>query len=509
MKKIVRMPTAALLFMFYLIPAFTVIGCANTSRSGPVLEKITILHCNDTHGQLLPFRNAMTNWTGGVSRRTSFIKDQRRLSPGLLLLQAGDILTGSVYSTVYRGMLDMEFMRGYGQTATAVGNHEFDYGLSNALALQAAGGFPFLSANILYRDSGQPVFTPYIVTNIRTARVVIAGVSTSDPGVYNRDALKPLTLLREEAALSNLFYRENILKKDDLVILLSHCGVEMDTRLAVLFPEIDVIIGGHSHTRLEQPLRSGNALIFQAGQWGESMGVLTVFSLAGAVESNSYRLADIDGNVIPDAQVEERLEAARKDMDVRLGEFLCESRTFWDVSQVRYGASPLGAYLADIMAVTGAADLGIMNAGGVRANLPAGRLKLSDLLSVLPFDNTLIILDMKGDQVLKAVTRGVQAAGKGGFLYYSDGFKVTASTNGGKISVQAEYKGRPVGPNDRFRVCVSDFLYSGGDGYTEFQDSRLIENTYLSLRDSVAAYLRGAGVIDAAQVADFPRLVIK
>jgi 2',3'-cyclic-nucleotide 2'-phosphodiesterase (5'-nucleotidase family) len=463
-------------------------ACSQNARPSEKYSHLTILHFNDTHGHLAPFRDAAGKLVGGVARRTTYIRAVRAENPDLLVLQAGDILTGTVYSSIYHGRADIGFMNGWDQTATCVGNHELDYGVSNVLELAAAAHFPFLSANMRRKD-GSALFPAYLCTNIAGASVCIAGVSISDDSIYNRDAVRELRFDGEAAALSNLLYGSKLRATNSLVILLTHVGVEADKSLAAAFPDVDLIVGGHSHTLLPAPVKIGNVLVVQDGQWGEYVGRLDWFLSAGRPVSNVYALAPMDASVAPDPAVAEAVSnmetKVKKEMDVLLG----TNPSALSDMDVRDASTGLGNWIADAVAEAVPCDAACLNGGGIRSPLSSGPVSLLDVWTVLPFDDVLVRLTMKGSLLRRFVVQGAGNIGRGGFLQWSGAVRVRKQLGGWNVEVG----GKPVDDDASYRIVVPDYLHQGGDGFTLLAQSSSAENTGLLMRDIAAAAVKKAG----------------
>jgi 5'-nucleotidase/UDP-sugar diphosphatase len=254
------------------------------SSAGATVDTLTILHLNDTHSHLLPYgpKDAEGNWTwGGMSRIATLIGMNRMSEPNVMLLHSGDIFVGDFMFQKYLGVAELEIMKGLGYDAMAVGNHEFDlYPSTFKYVLDQAGfpseGFPILCANL--DISGDPevgyFVRPYCIKEYGEVKVGIFSLLTD---MTNQIANpEPVVVLPPLSVAQDWVDSLRIGHGCDLVILLSHLGIDYEQLVASSVSGIDIIVGGHSHTALEQPLQIGNTLLLQAGEFGKYVGKLQI-----------------------------------------------------------------------------------------------------------------------------------------------------------------------------------------------------------------------------------------
>ncbi len=443
------------------------------------LTTLVIVHANDTHSQVMPAGTGSAA-RGGAARQAVFVAQTRANEPNVLVLHGGDTMTGSLYSVLYHGEFDFELMDAIGYEYCAVGNHEFDYGLSNILALRDAVHFELLSANVLDED-GAYVFRPYAVTNIAGERVAIVGISTADWSVYNPDLRGQIEILPEAVALSNVLYGLGIAETNDFVICLSHSGIDRDKVLAKLFPEVDVFVGGHSHSRTPVPVEAGNNWVVQAGSNGEMMGVATFRLRGGRVVGRDYDLLPLDRSVTNSPRVEAMIAERDAQTEGRYQRVIATATA--EISRAR-----LGRLISDAICEATGCDVAAVNAGGVRASIPAGEVALSRMSEVYPFSNEIIVVTVTGELLKRIAGRGM---GGGGYLYYSTGFETRRS---GSIDVSLD--GVPVEDDRLYTIGVNDFMYKGGDGFVEFAEAQSARHTGLLVRDVFANYVEKMKVLE-------------
>lgn len=265
-----------------------------TSSAG----RITLLHTNDTHSRIEPFGAGMGSLTGrgGMARRATLVKQLRQELGAVLLLDAGDVFQGTPYYNLYKGKLDYRLMSQVGYDAGTLGNHDFDSGVEALLAAMEEAKFPFVNCN--FDCKGAPALgkrlQPYLVREFPGLKVGITGV-----GVDFRNLVAPrnhagVTWKDPYESLKPVVRHLRKKEKVDLVVVLSHLGHDYkgdrhdDLQMAKAVAGIDAIVGGHSHTFLEQPLRvpaeGGGTLIFQVGFGGVNLGRMDFTLVKGEVK---------------------------------------------------------------------------------------------------------------------------------------------------------------------------------------------------------------------------------
>jgi len=264
-------------------------------------SRITLLHTNDTHSHIEPFGpgNGAASGKGGMARRSTMVKQFRTSIPNLLLLDAGDTFQGTPYFNQYKGKLDFELMSIVGYDASTVGNHDFDNGVEMLLEAMAFAKFPFLNCN--FDCKGAPALAkrliPWMIKEFPGFRVGLTGVCVDFKGLVSAENHKGVDWRSPDAALKPVIRHLREVEKVDLVVLLSHLGYNHhgdaidDLTLAKLVPGIDAIVGGHSHTFLDQPTKiqqeRGETNIFQVGWGGINLGRMDFALSKGLVRAAS------------------------------------------------------------------------------------------------------------------------------------------------------------------------------------------------------------------------------
>lgn len=276
------------------------------SASAPAAGRVTLLHTNDTHSRIEPFGpgNGQLSGRGGMARRATLVKQLRAQMGNVLLLDAGDVFQGTPYFNRYKGVLDYRLMSLVGYDAATLGNHDFDNGVEGLLAAMEAATFPFVNCN--FDLKGAPALArrvqPWLVKELPGVKVGITGVGVDFKGLVAPKNHAGVTWMDPVASLKPVVAHLRDREKVDLVVVISHLGHDLkgyqidDLTLASRLPGVDVIIGGHSHTFLEEPIKvpqaQGETMVFQVGFGGVNLGRMDFALAKGQVRASA-------GSVLP------------------------------------------------------------------------------------------------------------------------------------------------------------------------------------------------------------------
>ncbi|WP_234396896.1 5'-nucleotidase C-terminal domain-containing protein [Bacillus massiliglaciei] len=460
---------------------------------------LTIMHTNDTHAHL-----------DDIPRRFTAVEEIREQSADSLLLDAGDVFSGTLYFNQYLGQADLEFMNKLGYDAMTFGNHEFDRDSKTLAAFVKKAAFPFVSANIDFtkdpelsglakNEIGTPGENGHIypasIREVGGQQVGIIGLTTEDteflasPGeniVFENAAAKTKETI---AALEE--------KGINKIIVLSHLGYYADQKLADEVEGIDVIVGGHTHTLLTEPEiahpDSQPTVIVQAGEYGQYLGKLDVaFNPEGIVTKWNGELIDVTaqneaGEYIyaENEWAKERLAELSGPLEEMKKEVVGSTSVTLDGerSNVRTKETNLGNLVTDAMLAKAKqsvnATIAMQNGGGIRASIDEGDITLGEVLTALPFGNTLVTVDLTGEQVLAALEHSVSKVEEeaGQFMQVSGvHFKYDPAMPAGErvfdVQVEEESNMTDLDLTKTYTVATNAFVADGGDGYTMFKEAK-------------------------------------
>jgi len=457
---------------------------------------VTIAHTNDIHSHLMPDENDREP-VGGMSRIATIVKDLQRKCDYLLVVDAGDCMLGTPFYSFYGGRAEIECMNAVGYDAAVVGNHELDAGVETFLALSEKADFPFLSANILWRRSGEPVFTPHLVFEGDDLRIALLGLTTGSlHGRVRPSALRGISSGDPVEAAKRIV--PELRREAQVVVVLSHIGVGRDKKLAAEVPGIDLIIGGDSHTLLEKPIEvrdpgSGRSTyIVQAGSEGRYVGRVNMYFSGESLMGIDACVIPVVSSVAQDREAERTAEKYWNSIADRVSEVVARAKgPFPRDKSMKWGESPLGDLVADITRDATGADIALQNAGGVRDGFDRGAITVWDVYCALPFDNKLVTVEMKGSKVTRLMNEIARRRGRNSFCQVSG---ITFEIDG-DAARNIKIGGRPLEPERRYTVGLIDYMAEGGDHYGILADATVIRSSDSFQRDIAVEYLRSKGTI--------------
>ncbi|PIE35445.1 hypothetical protein CSA56_04240 [candidate division KSB3 bacterium] len=484
---------------------------------------LTILHTNDHHGHFAKFDPYPVMDVGGLAAQSTLVNIVRaevaKSGGHSLLLSAGDINTGIPESDLLDAEPDIKIMNLLGYDAMALGNHEFDKNRETLLKQQEWAEFPFLSANIVKKDSGEPLVEPYIIKEVNGLKVAILGLTTEETPILT---LPDHTAdLEFKSAIETARELVPILREEaDLVVALTHLGFYEeagggyrsagDIKLAKEVDGIDVIIGGHSHTSLKAPEVFNDTLIVQAGAYSENVGRLdlVVDAEANTISDYSYKLISVNGKkrvkyndkryymyvdkgYVEDKEILEAIEPYMVQADELLSQPLGEAvvELVGGKATSRSQETNLGNLITDGMLAKTNAEIAFQNGGGIRATIAPGPVTYRDVLTVQPFGNTLVLLDMTGEQIMDVLNYAATIEpGNGAFLHVA-GLKWTINRSGEKaVAENVMFGDAPLDLQHKYRVVTNNFMAAGGDGYKMLKEIEQLDTGFVDA-DAMKEYI--------------------
>jgi 5'-nucleotidase/UDP-sugar diphosphatase len=433
----------------------------------PRLATLTILHWNDLHSQNVPFkvvvRDSITKrdsvyYVGGVATLFGYInqlKDNRR---DVALLDAGDDFQGTPISTMTKGRSQIELLNIIKPDAMTLGNHEFDYGLKNLEEDLSLARFPILNANIFDERNGRNFQKPYLVKTIGDVKVGIIGLIMPDlPILTMRDNIKGLRILNDVQVVRK--YISELKKQGvNLIVVLSHIGVDADKALADSVRSIDVIIGGHSHTALFQPIKRNHTIICQAGTRGRWLGDLDLtVDLAGdsVYRYNGKLIETVVGNVPADSVAAAKVAELEGSIAGELNQVIGTLKVDWRTKYNR--ESNIGDWAADVMREYAHTDIAFANSGGFRKNLYAGSITVRDIWEIFPFSNHFLTFQVSSKMLRRMiawqVSRKVELMEVSGIRY-----KHNSSEPSGQRVVSIKVNGEPVDDSKMYSIVTNEYV---------------------------------------------------
>lgn len=494
--KFIRFSIVALLILFLIA------GCASTKKEPDPNRsfRVCVIHFNDLHGYLSTHKTK-EGMQGGIARIATFIDRVREENEAVniptMVLFGGDILQGSLTSMLFHGEAEVAAMNAIEIDAATVGNHEFDYGQDNFAALIKESKFPWLTCNVHKVGRTAPITDPYrIFTLSNGLRVGIIGVTTPELLIStSANNVKGLVVEDPVQKISKII--EQVDAQSDMIVILSHGGVEKDEPIADNFgPEIDLIVGAHNHNLYEQPLMHNGVPIVQAGSHGEFLGRADMVVEGDEGVVMKYKMTPITQDIPEQPKTAKAiagyLKKAEEKTEQVIGQALEDLSA--DNQVVRRKESRLANFITDTVLENFGVDAVLQNGGGIRATLFKGPIKLADVFRMLPFDNTLVRVKLKGREIRKALEAGLKAdpmSNPGSFMQVSGIRYKIKSRNATDIMIGR----KPLDDYELYEIIINSFL-STSDEFPMFVKAKSKIDTGTTTRDIVIEAIQKAKTIN-------------
>ena len=468
------LPKLALLFLCLL----AAIASLSAQQKADCTVKVTLLQVNDVY----QFAPVDLGTRGGLARVLTLKKEIEKQSPNTLFLLSGDTISPSVESITYKGAQMIDAWNLAQLDYSTFGNHEFDFGPDVLRQRMKESKFKWIGANVIDKKTGKPFgdAPAFVMREFDGVKVGIFGLTLEETKITSRpgpdvEFLNPCETARKMVA-------EIHASGAKTVIALTHLSMSEDKEVARC-ADVDVIIGGHEHTLLESS--SGGAPIFKMTADARELGQidLNISKSTGAVESIDWKVIPVTDKIKDDPQfasLNRKYGALLKELAVVIGRSSVDLDARSAVG--RKQETNVGNFIADAFRLATQADVGLMNGGSIRADeiIRAGTLTKRDVLSILPFKNRVVKVELSGAvlrQVLEhGVARSAEDAEPGRFPQVS-GVKFTfdATRPAGSRLMSVTINGKPLDDNKNYTLATSDYLaIDGGDGYAVLQATRVL-----------------------------------
>lgn len=518
-----------IILLFFLLTYFN-----NPDKCYADIHYLTILHTNDVHGRLVPIDYSNDQLSvGGIARRAALIKSIKATHKNVLTLDAGDTFQGTIFFKLFNGIPDAKFMSEIGYDASTIGNHEFDKGIDTLEKIICSASYPYISSNIkfLHDEKLNKKVAGYIIKNYDGFKVGIIGVTT--------DKLKTLinnydNNIRVSSDIKTVKKLVKKLKPEvDFIVVLSHIGFEEDVKLAKMVPDIDVIVGGHSHSFLTQPSvireynkpaktlsgigaiigeslnylltysyilpdRMNKTLIVQDGEFGINLGELDLVIKDDKIENYNYRLIPVNNCIPEDKSIAAEVNLLSQKADNITKNTVGFLNTPLDSrkNSLRSGLTTAGLLITEaIKSKYPDIDIVMQNSGGIRGNkyINAGPITLADIFELYPFENTIVLLKLSGSDIKSILETGTASLfNDNSSSLQTNGLDYTVDLSqkeGSRVS-EIKVNGIPLNPKCYYKVAVNDFMFGGGDGFFQFKKAKKVIKTNILLQNLIINYVK-------------------
>lgn len=461
-----------------LLGALFATASAHTKGDG----KLVILHTNDTHSRIDPDNDNL----GGIARRQVVVDSIRASHSDVMLVDAGDAVQGTLYFTLFGGQVEKELMNRLGYDIQILGNHEFDPGMENLRNYASGVKATMLTTNYDFSDTPlDTLLRPYVIKEVGGRKVGFIGIGLDPEGIIFAGSSRGMKYLDGLKAANATAWHLKHNEKADMVIAVSHIGYSLDyglsdVELASKTEDIDIIIGGHTHTAIDPDdansvasrivnLAGDTVLIAQAGYGGKKIGEITID--LGSLKARS-RLIPIDKRLDDrlDSQTVAIIDRYRNRVDSMLAVKVV------DIPQPLKKADwTLCNLIADVIEIEGERlsgrkiDMGIMNRGGLRCDLNGPVVTEGNIMEMMPFDNKIVVMEISGKDLGDAFA--VMARRRGEAISKSAYAPISASGEGCR---EILIGGKPLDPGKTYTVATVDYLAAGGDYMAPLKNGEII-----------------------------------
>ncbi len=477
---------------------------------GIAARDLVILHTNDTHSLIEPDRDG----AGGVLQRKAIIDSVRKAEKDVLLIDAGDKVQGTLYFKFFKGDVDYPLQNLLGVDISILGNHEFDNGMQLLAKNEATQKAERLSAN--YDFTGTPaegLFKPYTIKKIGGKKIGFLGLNIDPESLIaesTREGVKYSDVFAEADKWASFLKNK---KKCDLVVAVTHIGYSADKKLAQQSKDIDIIIGGHSHTLIEPEHPEINPHIFenangrpvlvaQCGKSGKYVGQIRV----DLDKLNQQSPADYEYSLIP---VSDRFPESQLDQNIKdflapytaaldsvssdiIGYAACDMINGKGKGEFQNWIADFGAWYGNLKLDSLRAsdpsvprlDFAIMNAGGIRNSIPKGKVSKGQILSAFPFNNKLVVMQIPGKDLIETF----KIASRQGGQPVSESVRVVTDSASNLLCALVNLE--EIDPERTYTVATIDYLAWGNDYLTPLANGKWIYSDDVEICASLVRYMK-------------------
>jgi len=449
------------------------------------LKKLTILHSNDMHGDFLA-QKVDDKLIGGVSRLSGYIQKVRSEEKNVLYTISGDMFRGSVIDSEFKGLSTIEIMNMLGPDVATLGNHEVDYGIGHLLFLEKCARFPIINANLYLTTNQVRLFKSHVILEIDGIKVMFIGILTEEVLAQARQErlIGSFVDVHEAAAEVGKICNAHRTEDIDFTVLLTHIGFEEDKNLAALLDPnwgVDVIIGGHTHTLLEEPCIVEGIPIVQAVTGTDQVGRFDIMinTDTNSIDSYTWQLIPIDEEHCPrDTALESLINKYQSATDEKYGRFITRFADTY-THPARNRETELGRLFADIFRDNLGLDIMMLASGSLRVPQMGPLVDFQDLSEMFPFHDEIIKVTVSGKQLKQMISHlyrpGALEDDHSEFYQYSGGMKVIVS---GKEQCVKEitFEGAPINDTKMYRLGLQGYHFKNMEDFFGIKEEDVQKN---------------------------------
>ncbi len=471
------------------------------SVSGPY-KNLSIYHVNDVHSHLTQTKdNTTKKYFGGASRLKTLLNKANPAES--LVLVAGDLVQGTLFYNFFHGEADINTFNAIGLDAFCPGNHEFDNGADSFFNYYSKTFFPILAANLKFKtnQAAGSLIKPYVIIEKNGLKIAVIGIDTPQTTSDNPKLLKDITIDEPAAVLKH--YAVELRSGVDLIIALTHIGYNEDLKLASEIEDVDIIIGGHSHTEVLAPVevknKSGVCMVAQAGAYLKYLGNLNLkvcpknMLLPGEPRYiyETGGLTYISEDITADPVIESIVGNYEKQIGEQIKVKFASTANVLngDMADNRKRETNMGNLFADAIKNSSGADLAVINGGNFRESIQGPDITYENIYTAAPYDNVIVTIELSGAELIEdlKMTAGRYDGNWGGFLQFSKGMKVTYNNH---AFISATLNEVPIDAAHIYKLAASEYIASGGDGHSIFSTKKQNAGAMIKISDAVISYIK-------------------
>lgn len=471
------------------------------SVSGPY-RNLSIYHINDVHSHLSQTKDSATKkYYGGASLLKTLLNKANRKES--LVLAAGDLVQGTLFYNFFHGAADIETFNAIGLDALCLGNHEFDGGVNALYDNYSKALFPALAANIDFKTnpSAAALVKPYTIIEKNGLKIAVIGIDTPQITSDTPKLLSDITVSEPAVILKQ--YAVELRSGVDLIIALTHIGYNEDLKLASEIEEVDIILGGHSHTEVPVPVavknKGGVCMVAQSGAYLKYLGNLNLkvcpknALLPGAPRYiyESGGLTYIGENITSDPVVESIVKVYEEQIGASVKVKFASTANILNGDRIdnRKIETNLGNLFADSIKSLTKADIALINGGNFRESITGPDITYENIYTAAPYDNPVVTIELNGAELIEdlKMTASRCDGDWGGFLQFSKGMKVIYEN---RAFISASLGGVPIDGSRIYKVAMSEYMASGGDGHSTFASKKQDPGAMIKISDAVIDYIK-------------------
>ncbi len=492
-------------------PSADAVASADATASADVAaatsanKKITLVSVNDFHGNV-----EESGKNVGIAKLADAVDKIKKDNPNTVFLGSGDLFQGSAPSNLTKGAVVNDILKKMGMVVSAVGNHEFDWGVDLIPKWSKDGGYDFLASNIYDKTTGQPVTwaKPTKVIDIDGVKIGLIGIATPETA-YKTTPENVANIEFRDPAESATHWAK-VLKeqcKVDAVIALTHLGGMQDSDTKEITGEIvdfannvkdvDAVFFAHTHQFINGEING--IPVVQGGYYGRGLAEMNLaFDDTNKLVSIDTKYDELFNrtDLAPNAEVKAILDSYIEKLGPILNEVIGNAATEYTHDTDNMQVTPMGQLSSMLLAKAGDTQIAIFNGGGIRTSLNAGDITMGEMYQIFPFDNTLVTMKLKGSDLKKVIEHGIMSTDfRPGQFYGINVWYDSTKEAGSRITHMELLDGTPIDMNKDYTVSSIDFLMSGGDKY-DFSAATDVKDTMIPLRDKLVEIIKEMKTVD-------------